>query len=122
MIELDSPQYEIAFDQRRHPPVGVHREIVGLAVAAELHAGIDPLIGEVELAQAPQHFLHIDRIGPAPDRQSLALRHAPLPISSPFARFISEFFDPRTGLARGGATKKAPREAEPFVPCGIGRF
>src|SRR4051794_7235483 len=36
------------------------------------------MVGQVELAQAPQHFLHIDRIGPAPDRQLalIAVRHA----------------------------------------------
>jgi hypothetical protein len=72
------PQHVVAVDQRRHPPVGVHREIFGLVVLAERHAGIDAPVGQVEFGQAPQHFLNIDRIGPAPDRQLalLVVRHA----------------------------------------------
>jgi len=61
------PEYEIAFHQRRHAPVGIHREIGGFVVLAEGHAGIDTVIGEIEFTQAPQHLLNIDRIGPAPD-------------------------------------------------------
>jgi len=61
------PEHEIAVDQRRHTAVGIHGEICRLVVLAELHAGIDAIIGEIEFVQAPQHFLNIDRIGPAPD-------------------------------------------------------
>ncbi len=72
------PQHEIAFDQRGHAAVRVHREIFGLVILAERHAGIDPLIGDIEFAQAPQHFLNVDRIGPAPDGELflIAVRHA----------------------------------------------
>ena len=67
------PQHEIAVDQRRHAAIGIHREIRRFVVLAELHAGIDAVIGEIEFAQAPQHFLNIDRIGPAPDGELLLL-------------------------------------------------
>src|SRR5260370_962044 len=56
--------------------VGIHREIFWLVVLAELHAGVDAFIADIELGQAPQCLLHIDRIGPAPDRQS----HVSLPM------------------------------------------
>ena len=72
------PKHEIALDQRRHVAVRIHRKIVGLVVFAERHAGIDTLIGDIEFAQAPQHFLNVHRIGPAPDRELflIAVRHA----------------------------------------------
>ena len=54
------PQHVIAVHQGRHARVRIHREIVRIAGAAERHAGIDALIGEIEFAQAPQHFLNID--------------------------------------------------------------
>jgi hypothetical protein len=50
-------------------------------VLAECHAGIDTLIAEIELTQAPQHFLNIDRIGPTPDLELtlMVVRHDILP-------------------------------------------
>jgi len=38
----------------------IHREIFGPVVLAERHAGVDALMGKVELGEAPQHLLHID--------------------------------------------------------------
>ncbi len=76
-MELDSQSTKSPSTSVGHAPVGIHREIVGLAVLAERHAGIDALIGEIELAQAPQHFLNIDRIGAAPDLEQtlMVARH-----------------------------------------------
>jgi hypothetical protein len=50
-----------------------------------MQTGIDPVVAEIELAQAPQHFLNVDRIGPSPDGQLLfvVIGHAlSLPLSS----------------------------------------
>jgi len=61
-------------------------------IPAERHAGVDPLKGEIEFAQAPQHFLHIDRIGPAPDPQlspSVVRHEVSLPMI-PLRRVIPE--------------------------------
>ena len=49
MIELDSHSTKSPSTSVGIRAVGVHREIVGLAVAAERHAGVDALIGEIEL-------------------------------------------------------------------------
>jgi hypothetical protein len=50
-------------------------------VLAERHAGIDALIGKIELTQAPKNFLNIDRIGPPPDLELtlIVVRHDMLP-------------------------------------------
>ena len=37
----------------------------------QARAGVDALIGEVEFGEAPQYFLNVDRIGPAPDGELL---------------------------------------------------
>ena len=105
------PEHEIAVHQGRHPPVGIHREVVGLVIAAERHAGVDALVGEVEFAQAPQHFLHVDRIGPAPNRELslIVVRHD---VSLPMIRrswVISEFHR----KSAGRADNKIRREKSP---------
>ena len=61
------PENEIAFDQCRNATIRVHFEIMRLIVVAEGHAGIDPFDSKIKFVRAPQHLLHIDRIGTAPN-------------------------------------------------------
>src|SRR5437879_6313299 len=78
----------------RHTRVRIQREIIGLVIPAVLHAGIDALVGEIEFAQAPQYFLDIDRVGPAPNPE-LALFFVWHAFSLPMIRsprVISEFW------------------------------
>jgi hypothetical protein len=61
-------------------------------IPAERHAGIDAPKSEIELTQAPQNFLDIHRIGPAPNGQLslIFVRHdVSLPVIR-FERVISE--------------------------------
>ncbi len=47
--------------------VGVEAEVLGIPVAAEMQARIDPLEGDVHLRARPQHLLDVRGRGPTPD-------------------------------------------------------
>ena len=109
------PQHIVAVHQRRHAAIGIYRQIRRLVVLAELHAGVDALIGEIEFGEAPQHFLHIDRIGPAPDGELLFLvvGHAlSLPLICVDA-FIAEDQRKSAGFARGHGRKNSAKNQAP---------
>src|SRR5579883_9376 len=53
------PNDEAAIINRGHEPIGIHREIGGILVAAELPTPIDALEGDAEFLAGPQDLLHI---------------------------------------------------------------
>jgi hypothetical protein len=58
--------------------------------------------------QAPQHFLNVDRIGPAPDRELLFIvRHALLSRRSALPLFIAEFLQKCAGATGSVEQKKS---------------
>jgi hypothetical protein len=62
------PQQEaVLFFQRRHQPVGVHRQIGWLPILAERPADIDALVRQPDLADRPHHLLDVCRGFAAPD-------------------------------------------------------
>src|SRR6202022_2093666 len=103
---------------------GIHREIIGLAVAAERHAGVDALIGGIEFAQAPQYFLNINRIGPAPNLQLslIVVRHVfSLPMIRPSGHTGISAKKRAPHVDNNNALQKKPRHRRgPF--CKKSRF
>src|SRR5262249_6028248 len=61
------PDDAAAIVDGRHHAVGIHLEVPGLVVAAELAADIGALVGHAAFVGGPQHLHDVDRIGAAPD-------------------------------------------------------
>ena len=62
------PQQEaVLLLERRHEPVGVHRQIGRLPILAERPADIDALVRQSDLADRPHHLLNVCRGFAAPD-------------------------------------------------------
>src|SRR5690606_7228301 len=75
------PQHEAIVLEGRHEAVRVQAAVLRRIDHAELHAGIDALVGEPELLRRPQHLLDVDRVRPPPDAQ-----HAQTPPAWPSRR------------------------------------
>src|SRR5204863_2096951 len=65
------PEHEAIILDRRHQCVGVETEVMGCLHDTECPTRVDSLVLESHLLAAPQYFLNIDRIVPAPDNHQL---------------------------------------------------
>jgi hypothetical protein len=73
------------------------------------------LIGKIEFGETPQHFLHVDRVGPAPDLQLalLIIWHAfflPMMRLSASYRKFRKKARAAWRITKMASAKKAPRQ------------